>query len=365
MMSSTHPNRSLPRVAVVGATGAVGVEMLACLAKRRFPHSSMRALASARSKGQKLPFAPAPGGHVNVEELTPDALANIDIALFSAGSAITKDMAPHAKRHGVCIVDNSSAFRMDPSVPLVIPEVNPEAIAQARDKTPLGLPCIIANPNCSTIILLMALTPLRKRFGVRSAVVSTYQAASGAGAKGMNELEDQTRADLAGQSVRPGIETGGVFHEPYAFNIFSHNTSVDPQSGLNVEEVKMIKETHKIWNDPSVRIAPTCIRVPTRRAHAESVHVTLDRATTHEEIVDALASFPGVKVVDDRAANRFPTPLKASGVDDVLVGRIRHSPIEESSASGPSRTWDLFICGDQLLKGAALNAVQIAELLVK
>jgi aspartate-semialdehyde dehydrogenase len=361
---------SLPHVAVVGATGAVGIEMLACLEQRGFPHASIRALASARSAGQRFAYSRAPGGHVTVEALTPEALRGVDLALFSAGSGITKEIAPAAARLGVCIVDNSSAFRMDPGVPLVVPEVNPGALAHSAQKTARGWPTIVANPNCSTIILLMALTPLRNAFGVSSAVVSTYQAASGAGAKGMNELEEQTRADLAGQTIRAGTETGGVFHEPYAFNIFSHNTAVDPATGLNVEEVKMIKETHKIWEDPSVLISPTCIRVPTRRAHAESVHVTLKKPATQEQVQSVLGEFPGVRVIDDRANNRFPTPLKASGKDDVLVGRIRPSPLQpkpvaELSGRGAYTQWDLFICGDQLRKGAALNAVQIAELLVK
>lgn len=369
-MSNTTATHTLPRVAVVGATGAVGVEMLACLDERKFPHASIRVLASPRSAGQKLLFPGTPGGELTVEALTPDALRDIDIALFSAGSSITKEIAPAAAKHGVCIIDNSSAFRMDPSVPLIIPEVNPDAIAYAPHRTPRGWPLIIANPNCSTIILLMALTPLRNAFGVSSAVVSTYQAASGAGAKGMNELEEQTRADLAGQPVRAGLDTGGVFHEPYAFNLFSHNTAIDPDSGLNVEEVKMIKETHKIWGDASVTIAPTCIRVPVRRAHAESVHVSLKTPAALAQVRDALARFPGLEIVDDRAANRFPTPLKASGRDNVLVGRLRPSPLQTrpdgQHAGAPTYTlWDLFICGDQLRKGAALNAVQIAELLVR
>ena len=364
------PTSNLPNVAVVGATGAVGVEMLACLNERKFPFASIRVLASARSAGHKLLFPGNPKAELTVEALTPEALRGVDIALFSAGSAITKEIAPAAAKLGVCIIDNSSAFRMDPGVPLIIPEVNPGAIAHSAARTPRGWPTIIANPNCSTIILLMALTPLRNAFGVASCVVSTYQAASGAGAKGMNELEAQTRADLAGHTVRAGLETGGVFHEPYAFNLFSHNTSVDPDSGLNVEEVKMIKETHKIWNDAAVAIAPTCIRVPVRRAHAESIHVTLKTPATLTQITNALGSFPGVEVVDDRAGNRFPTPLKASGRDNVLVGRIRPSPLQTRPEGGidgqPAfSAWDLFVCGDQLRKGAALNAVQIAELLVQ
>ncbi|MBX3387633.1 MAG: aspartate-semialdehyde dehydrogenase [Phycisphaeraceae bacterium] len=364
-----------PHVAVVGATGAVGAEMLSILGERRFPLASLRALASPKSAGQRIGFD---GRELVVEALTPQALDGVDIALFSAGSAITKQIVPLLRDRDWpgCIIDNSSAFRMDPAVPLIVPEVNPDALfvsGRAAGNLPHhpshNRPSIVANPNCSTIILLTALNPLRKAFGVREMIVSTYQAASGAGAKGMAELEAQTRADLAREVVRAGVDSGGVFHEPYAFNLFSHNSDVDPTSGLNVEEVKMIKETHRIWNDPSVRIAPTCIRVPVRRAHAESVHVTLDRHATEAQVRDALARSPGVRVVDDRARNDFPTPLKAAGQDDVLVGRIRPSPIQpdehQPAGSDPAyRRYDLFICGDQLRKGAALNAVQIAELLI-
>jgi len=377
-----------PHIAVAGATGAVGREMLAILEQRRFPHASLKALASPRSAGQKLPFKPAPGGHVTVEPLTHESLKGVDIALFSAGSSISKEFCHKAAEHGCTTVDNSSAFRMVEGVPLTIPEVNPESLGEkppysVRAKSGKGR--IIANPNCSTIILLMALTPLRKAFGVERVIVSTYQAASGAGAKGMDELEAQTREDLAGKPVRAGTEAGGVFHEPYAFNLFSHNTAIDPVTGLNVEESKVIAETRKIWSDPSIAISATCIRVPVRRAHAESVNVTLRQPATTRQVRDTLSKSPGVKVIDDRAANLFPTPLKASGKDDVLVGRIRPCPAFPSPASageggrglarpgegarttinydGPFPTFDLFICGDQLRKGAALNAVQIAELL--
>lgn len=368
-------------IAIAGATGAVGREMLTCLEKRRFPHASLRLFASERSAGSTLPFA---GREVRVEALNGDALAGVDIALFSAGSSITRDLAPAAARHNCVIIDNSSAFRMDPAVPLVVPEVNPGALEAATNTTlrvPWSnkpVPAIVANPNCSTIILLMALTPLRAAFGVERAVVSTYQAASGAGAKGMDELEEQTRADLAGWRAEPK-----VFHEPYAFNLFSHNTAIDPLTGLNVEETKVILETRKIWGEESlpharrVALTATCIRVPVRRAHAESVNVTLRREATARQVREALAAFPGVQVVDDRAANSFPTPLKASGKDEILVGRIRPdasliAPDDLARLARdrggldeiPCRGFDLFICGDQLLKGAALNAVQIAEMLV-
>jgi aspartate-semialdehyde dehydrogenase len=367
-----------PHIAVAGATGAVGREMLEILEQRNFPHASIKALASPRSAGQKLPFK---GQEITVEALTHESLQGVDIALFSAGSAISKEFCFKAAEHGCTTVDNSSAFRLTSGVPLTIPEVNPESLGDKpyTIRTRDGKGRIIANPNCSTIILLMALTPLRNAFGVERAIVSTYQAASGAGAKGMDELESQTRDDLAGKPVRPGIETGGVFHEPYAFNLFSHNTAVDPMTGLNVEETKVILETRKIWNDPTVALTATCIRVPVRRAHAESVNVTLKTPATTAQIRAALAKFPGVQVIDDRAQNLFPTPLKASGKDDVLVGRIRPDVSCHYLAAlgkvvpgappspdynGAFHSFDLFICGDQLRKGAALNAVQIAELLV-
>lgn len=339
--------------------------MLEILEQRKFPHGTIKALASPRSAGQTLLYR---GGTLTVEPLTHESLRGVDIALFSAGSAISKEFAPAAGKAGCIIVDNSSAFRMSDGVPLTIPEVNPESIRDLHASK--DLPNVIANPNCSTIILLMALTPIRRAFGVERAIVSTYQAASGAGAKGMDELEAQTRDDLAGKAVRPGIETGGVFHEPYAFNLFSHNTAVDPVTGLNVEESKVILETRKIWNDPSAALSATCIRVPVRRAHAESVNVTLKTPATTAQVRDVLCKFPGVRVVDDRAANLFPTPLKASGKDDVLVGRIRPDasrlPANATAADydQPAIAFDLFICGDQLRKGAALNAVQIAEMLL-
>jgi aspartate-semialdehyde dehydrogenase len=362
-----------PHTAVVGATGAVGREMLAILEQRRFPHASIKALASPRSAGQKLPYR---GEHLTVEPLTHDALRGCDVALFSAGSPISKEFCPPAAEHGCVCIDNSSAFRMTPGVPLTIPEVNPGSVAHLRATlTPppshSATPSrphhgrIVANPNCSTIILLMALTPLRRAFGVERAVVSTYQAASGAGAKGMDELEAQTRADLAGEPL-----VREVFHEPYAFNLFSHNTAIDPVTGLNVEEAKVIHETRKIWDDPAVALSATCVRVPVRRAHAESVNVTLRTPATTAQVRDALAAFPGVRIVDDRAANSFPTPLKASGGDDVLVGRIRPDPSRlpptatAADYQKPCPAFDLFICGDQLRKGAALNAVQIAEMLL-
>ena len=352
---------SQPTVAVAGATGAVGREMLAILEQRRFPHAAIKALASPRSAGQTLPYR---GGTIRIEALTHDSLKGVDIALFSAGSGISKEFCYKAAEHGCTTVDNSSAFRMTEGVPLTIPEVNPESLGDRKVRTRDGKGRIIANPNCSTIILLVGLNPLRKAFGVERVAVSTYQAASGAGAKGMDELEHQTRADLAGHPLKQEI-----FHEPYAFNLFSHNTAVDPVTGLNVEETKVIQETRKIWSDPAIAISATCVRVPVRRAHAESINVTLKKPATTDQVREALSKAPGVQVVDDRAGNRFPTPLKASGKDDVLVGRIRPDASRLPPNAGPADyarpclSFDLFVCGDQLRKGAALNAVQIAELL--
>lgn len=328
-------------VAIVGATGAVGQEFRAVLAERRFPAKEYRLLASARSAGQVIPWV---DGDLRVQELTPHSFAGVDLALFSAGGSVSKEYGPIAAKAGAVVVDNSSAFRMDPTVPLVVPEVNPEAA-----KTHRG---IIANPNCSTIILVLPLWPLHKANPVVRAVVSTYQAVSGAGARAITELETQTRAVLAGGKPQPEI-----FHVPCAFNVFSHNSAIG-EDGYNQEESKMVFETRKIFAAPEIQIAPTCIRVPVMRAHTESVAVEFKNPIDENEAREILSAAPGVKIIDDRKANRFPMPLDASGQDDVLVGRIRRDP------SVPGGRGLQFICsGDQLRKGAALNAVQIAELL--
>lgn len=357
----------LPSLAVVGATGAVGREMLSVLEQRRFPHGSILALASPKSAGERLPYR---GGELVVQALTPESMAGVDIALFSAGSGISKQFGPAAANAGTIVIDNSSAFRMTQGIPLVVPEINPGAMAglvgayhSAREKAG-RLGGIVANPNCSAIIMLVALDPIRRAFGIERIIVSTYQAASGAGAKGMDELESQTRAWAAGETITPAF-----FHEPYAFNLFSHNTAVDADSGLNVEEQKMIEESRKIWGDDRLRLSPTCIRVPVLRAHSESIHVTLTTAASVDEVRAALTRGAGLKVVDDRANNRFPTPMNASRGDDVLVGRIRPDPSDAVDIADPNRgkhrAFNLFVSGDQLRKGAALNAVQIAEEFVK
>ncbi len=342
-------------IAVVGATGAVGREFLDVLEQRRFPHGRIRMLASARSAGVSLPYR---GGMVVVEELKESSFEGVKLALFSAGGSISKQFGPAAVKAGAVVVDNSSAFRMVEGVPLVVPEVNPQDCAVHKG---YAKPGIIANPNCSTIIMLVAVNPIRAAFGVERVLVSTYQAASGAGAAAMEELRSQTGDVLAGRPPEPKI-----FREPYAFNLFSHNSSMDAATGRNQEEQKMIDESRKIWRDSTVKIAATCIRVPVLRAHAESINLTLKTPATEAEVRAVLSKAAGVTVLDDRVGNDFPTPLKASGKDDVLVGRIRGDESQESFGSGAEtkfRGFHLFVCGDQLRKGAALNAVQIAELL--
>ena len=284
-----------------------------------------------------------------IEELTEASFAGVDLALFSAGGSISKKYAPAALDAGCTVVDNSSAFRMTDGVPLVIPEVNPEAVGSMK----VGKGGIVANPNCSTIIALTAVTPLHRAAGVKRMVVSTYQAASGAGQAAMDELEEQTRQALAGEPV-----TKNIFPLQYAFNLFSHNSPVTA-NGYNEEEMKLVKETTKIWGTNGVAITATCIRVPVMRAHAESINLEFDRPLNEDAARDLLAAAPGVSVIDDRAGNSFPTPLDASGKDDVYVGRVRRD-VSRTDEKG----LDLFVCGDQIKKGAALNAVQVAELLL-
>ena len=332
-----------PVIAVVGATGAVGVEILSCLEKRRFPHSSVRALASARSAGKELPFG---SGSLTVTELNDSSFEGVDLALFSAGGSTSRKYAPIATAKGAIVVDNSSAFRMDAGVPLVVPEINPEAIALHRG--------IIANPNCAAIISITPLWPIHQRNPIRRLIISTYQAASGAGAAAMEELRESTRAYLDGKKFTPK-----VLPHPYAFNAFSHNTKVDPATLHNEEETKVINETRKIFGDPSIAIGVTCIRIPVLRAHCVSVTFECERPTSPDEVREILSAAPGVKVVDDVEHNYFPMPVDASGKDDILVGRIRR---DLSDSTG--RSISIFSAGDQLLKGAALNAVQIAERLL-
>lgn len=329
-------------VAVVGVTGAVGQEFLTVLAERNFPIRNIRLLASARSAGKKIAFR---GESHTVEELTRDSFRGIDIALFSAGASVSREYAPVAVAAGAVVVDNSSAFRMDPTVPLVVPEVNPERIAEHRG--------IIANPNCSTIIMNVPVWPLHQLNRVRRIVVSTYQAVSGAGAWGLWELDEQMRAYVAGQPI-----VKKKFPHQIVNNLFSHNSKV-ADNGYNEEENKMVNETRKIFGDPEIMITATCVRVPVPRAHSESINLEFEKPITPAEVRKILSQAPGVVIVDDPANNHFPMPLEASGQDNVLAGRIRQD-ISRSDGRGI----DMFVCGDQVRKGAATNAVQIAERLL-
>ncbi|WP_354111920.1 aspartate-semialdehyde dehydrogenase [Bradyrhizobium sp. S3.12.5] len=332
-----------PVVAIVGVTGVVGAEFIATMDKRGFRISKLKALASARSAGKTVSFR---GQAIVIEELTERAFEGVDIALFSAGGSISKKYAPLAVKAGAVVVDNSSAFRMDPNVPLVIPEVNGNRIRDHKG--------IIANPNCAAITALVPLWPIHQNNRIKRVIISTYQAASGAGAAAMDELVESTRANLNGQ-----VYTPKVMPHPYAFNLFNHNTAVDPETGYNDEETKVIKETRKIFEDEKIAIGVTCVRVPVLRAHCEAITFECEKPITEDQVRAIMAQAPGVKVVDDRVKNYFPMPIDASGQNNVLVGRIRK---DLSDPSGHSIS--MFVAADQLLKGAALNAVQIAELLL-
>ncbi|MDY0357304.1 MAG: aspartate-semialdehyde dehydrogenase [Sedimentisphaerales bacterium] len=330
-------------LAIAGVTGAVGQEFLSILEERNFPFTTLKMLASSRSKGKKITFK---GKEYTVEELTKDSFAGIDIALFSAGGSRSREFAPAAAKAGAVVVDNSSAFRMDPGVPLVVPEINAEAIKAHKG--------IIANPNCSTIIGIVPVWPLHQVNPVKRMVVSTYQAASGAGAAAMAELEAQSREILDGRKP-----TCNAFPYQIAFNCFSHNSALGPD-GYNEEEAKMVKETRKIFNCPDIAITVTCVRIPVLRAHCESINLEFTGPMTPGQVRELLAAAPGVTVLDDREHNRFPMPIDATGKDDVLVGRIR-----QDESLPDQRGVNLWVAGDQLRKGAALNAVQIAERLLK
>ena len=329
-------------LAIAGVTGAVGQEFLKILEEREFAFDSLKMLASSRSKGKRIEFK---GKSYVVEELTARSFEKIDIALFSAGGARSKEFAPAAVKSGAVVVDNSSAFRMDPEVPLVIPEINPEKIKENKG--------IIANPNCSTIVGIVPVWPLHKANAVKRMVVSTYQAASGAGYSAMVELEEQSREILSGKE--PVCK---VFPYQIAFNIFSHNSALGP-NGYNEEEMKMVKETQKIFDCPEIAITCTCIRIPVFRAHCESINLEFTASITADEVRDLLSTAPGVSVLDDREHNRFPMPIDATGKDNIFVGRVRQ---DESVAD--NRGINIWVAGDQLRKGAALNAVQIAERLI-
>jgi aspartate-semialdehyde dehydrogenase len=316
--------------------------MLKCLEQRNYPVKRLHAFASGRSAGKTVKFK---GADVTLEELKPGCLSGVDLALFASSAAISKDYAPEAVKAGAIVVDNSSAFRLAGDVPLVVPEVNPAALSVHGG--------IIANPNCTAALMVMALTPLHRLSPLRRVVASTYQAASGAGAEAMQELEDATRAALAGQSYAPK-----VLPHPYAFNLFSHNDTMNVETGYNGEESKVMAEARKIMGLPDLRIGITCVRVPVMRAHAISISAEFENAISVDAARKVIAEFPGLRLVDDRERNYFPMPVDASGKDEVLVGRIRPDMVDPSG-----KTLALFLSGDQLLKGAALNAVQIAEAL--
>lgn len=334
-------------VAILGATGAVGQEFLDLIEERNFPFAQLKLLASKRSAGQIIHFM---GKDYTVEEATKDSFKDIHIALF-AGGAASKEFAPAAVEAGAVVIDNSSTFRMDPQVPLIVPEVNPEMI-----KTHKG---IIANPNCSTIIMVMALKPIYDQVKIKRVVVSTYQAVSGGGKEAMAELENQVKAIANGQEVIANILPGASLPKHYqiAFNLIPQ-IDVFKDNLYTKEEMKMIDETHKIMNDYDMGITATTIRVPVYRSHAESVNIELDGEFSVQEAKNALAKFPGVVVEDDPDEMIYPMPLNTSGKNDVAVGRIRK---DYSIKNG----LNLWVVGDQIRKGAALNALQIAEYMIE
>jgi len=330
-----------PHVAVVGATGAVGVEMIKTLEKRNFPVGKLTLLASARSAGRKLRFC---GKDIAVKELTKDSFAGIDIALFSAGSGISKEYAPMAAKAGCVVVDNSSAFRMDDSVPLVVPEINAGDVKKHKG--------IIANPNCTTAVTLMALYPLHQAFGCKRIFASSYQAVSGTGAKAIEELKRQVNEIVSGKPA-----TKEVYPHQIAFNVLPHVDSFLP-SGYTREEMKMENEGRKIMHHPAFRASVTCVRVPVYRAHSIAVSAEFERPVTVQAAREVLKKAPGLDLVDDPAKNEYPLPLSVTEKYNCAVGRIRKDCALDNGLC-------FWVSGDQLLKGAALNAVQIAEELLK
>jgi len=327
-------------VAILGATGAVGTELLALLEQRNFPLDQLKILASERSVGKSISFA---GENLIIEAVTDSSFDNVDIVLASAGGSVSKKWLPIAVKAGAVSIDNSSAFRMHPDVPLIVPEVNPESAALHKG--------IIANPNCTTILLTVAIYPLHQVQPIKRIVAATYQSASGAGARAMEEVKVQAQAILNDEPALPEI-----FPYPLAFNLFPHNSPMTDNNYCE-EEMKMVNETRKIFGDQDIRITATCVRVPVLRAHSEAINLEFDHPFSPAKAKEILATAPGVKLVEDFSKNYFPMPIDASGKDDVLVGRIRQD------ISHPNGL-ELWLCGDQIRKGAALNAVQIAELLI-
>lgn len=334
-------------VAILGATGAVGTEFLKLIEERNFPYAELRLLASKRSAGKQIEFM---GKTYTVQEATKDSFAGIDIALFAGGS-VSKEFAPHAVEAGAVVIDNSSAFRMDPEVPLIVPEVNPQAILKHKG--------IIANPNCSTIIMVMALKPLYDMAKIKRIVVSTYQAVSGAGKEGIDELTDQVKDFADGKEMVANILPSAslVKHYPIAFNLIPQ-IDVFMDNLYTKEEMKMVNETRKIFDDYDMRITATTVRVPVYRSHSESINVEFENDLNLEEMQKALAAFPGVQVIDNPQEQLYPMPLYTSEKDDVYVGRLRR---DESN----DKTFNMWVVGDQIRKGAALNTLQIAETMIK
>jgi len=328
-------------VAILGATGAVGQELLALLAERDFPLQELKLLASPRSAGSKITFK---GQDLTVEAVSEQSFQDVDIVLASAGGSTSKTWAEKAIASGAVVIDNSSAFRMDRDVPLVVPEINPEAAAKHQG--------IIANPNCTTILMGVAIYPLHKVQPIQRVVVSTYQSASGAGARAMEEAKVQARDILDGK--QPKAE---VLPYPIAFNLFPHNSPLDEQ-GYCEEEMKMVNETRKIFDAPELKITATCVRVPILRAHSEAINLEFERSFDVQQARELIGAAPGVKLVEDWQSNYFPMPIDATGKDPVLVGRIRQDISSKNNL-------ELWLCGDQIRKGAALNAIQIAELLLE
>lgn len=329
------------RVAIMGATGAVGTELLNLLEERNFPIQELTLLASPRSAGKELVFKGQP---IKVKAISDANFADVDLVLASAGGSISKEWAPKIVAADAVVVDNSSAFRMDACVPLVVPEVNPEAALSHQG--------IIANPNCTTILMSVALWPLHRHQSIKRVVVATYQSASGAGARAMEEVKQQAQAILQGEE--PSTE---AFPYPLAFNVFPHNSPLNEQ-GYCQEEMKMVNETRKIFGVSDLRVSATCVRVPVLRAHSEAVNIEFSQPLAVNKALELLKAAPGIKVVEDWQTNYFPMPMEASGQDDVLVGRVRQDISHECGL-------ELWLSGDQIRKGAALNAIQIAELLVR
>ena len=328
-------------VAILGATGAVGAELIQLLESRSFPVTRLKLLASSRSAGRTLTFK---GEAIPVEAVREDSFDDVDLVLASAGGSISKTWAGKAVEAGAVVIDNSSAFRLDADVPLIVPEVNPEAATKHKG--------IIANPNCTTILMAVATWPLHKVQPIKRIITATYQSASGAGARAMEEVKKQARAILNGEAPETDI-----FPYPLAFNLFPHNSPLNNQ-GYCEEEMKMVNETRKIFNQPDLRVSATCVRVPVLRAHSEAINVEFEEPFPVVKAREIIGAAPGVKLLEDWQKNYFPMPMDATGRDEVLVGRIRQDLSHPCSL-------ELWLSGDQIRKGAALNAIQIAELLVE